>query len=240
MVFVITLGTEGLQGLSGKTEFHSWFGLVWAVLSEFHAPGTQAWMSNTWTSSSLLTALLFSGVEPLQQWGGLIRKRGLSSVWWEQPVFIELRFLGFFLCNIVGNLQSIPLQKSATNSFLMQGSKYVVLTTFFTSSVWNFIFLLLGQWMYFWKGLSSVTLFLALIPYYLDDLKKGRLKIGFMDHISVSPWSRLTETLWIWPAPLQGCRYGQTTGHTWPCKELEHRAYLAVGFEDVNFWNILD
>ena len=32
-----------------------------------------------------------------------------------------------------------------------------------------------------------MILFLALIPYYLDDLKKGRLKIGFMDHISVTP-----------------------------------------------------
>ena len=113
-------------------------------------------------------------------------------------------------------------------------------TTFFTWSVWNFIFLLLDQWIYFWKGLSSVILFLALIPYYLDDLKKGRLKIGFMDHISVTPWSRLTKTLWTWPAPLRWCRYGQTIGHTWPCKELELRADLAVGFEDVRFWKILD
>ena len=38
--------------------------------------------------------------------------------------------MGFFLCNTVGNLQFLTLQKSVTNSFLMQGSKYVVLTTF--------------------------------------------------------------------------------------------------------------
>ena len=203
-------------------------------------PGTHAWMSNTWTFSSLLTALLFSGAEPLQHWGGLIRKRGLKQCLVRMASLYRAKVLGLLLCDTVGNLQFITLQKSVTNSFLTQGSKYVVLTTFFTCSVWNFIFLLLGQWIFFWKGLSSVILFLALIPYYLDGLKKGRLKTEFSDHISATPWSRLTDTLWTWPAPLWWCRYGQTIGHTWPCKELEHRADLAVGFEDVNFWKILD
>lgn len=137
--------------------------------------------------------------------------------------------------NGVGNLQFFTLKKSHTNSFLTPWNKRVVFITYLHPIFWASCSLS-------WKnenvyGKDWQAWFFFFLPWFKNPgmtWRRGCLQIGIMDHISVTPHSKLTQKLWASPLPLGCCTCGWTTGHALSCRQLDHKADLAVSFEDIS------